>query len=84
MARKGSKTLVVPHLSLLVPLLHFNETRFPSCRVQRSRLHNIGKGKFGERSLPMRSLEPYPCTIKTCIDRGSEVVQWLEPMTAQA
>lgn len=32
----------------------------------------------------MCSLEPYPCTIKTCIDSGSEVVQWLEPMTAQA
>lgn len=32
----------------------------------------------------MRSLEPYPRTIKTRIDRGSEVVQWLEPLTAQA
>lgn len=32
----------------------------------------------------MRSLEPYRRTIKTRIDRGSEVVQWLEPLTAQA
>lgn len=31
----------------------------------------------------MCSLEPYPHTIKTHIDRDSEVASWLEPLTAQ-